>query len=111
MIVTSVHLRLLKTSLTPDKENLNGAGKVLAEGSMRFDYCFQVEHVRVIERRDGRILVAMPSVFDNIKVKFHDVAHPLNADLRAKIDRAVLDEYARLTKPSRPVTVSPCPKP
>ncbi len=99
MIVTSVRLRLFPGNLR----------RVRAVGSLVFDKVFQIEHVHVVQREDGTLLVAMPSRFE--AGAYHDVAHPINAAFRAALDQAVLDEYARLTKSSRPVMVSPCPPP
>lgn len=99
MTVTSVRLRLFGANLR----------RVRAVGSLVLDKCFQVEHVHVIERSDGTILVAMPSRYES--GDYHDVAHPITAAFRAELDQAVLAEYDRLTKSSRPVTVSTCPPP
>ncbi len=99
MIVTSVRLRLFP----------GNARRVRAVGSLVLDACFQVEHVHVVQREDGSLLVAMPSRYEG--GAYHDVAHPISASFRAELDRAVLNEYESLTKPSRPVMVSPCPPP
>lgn len=99
MIVTSVRLRLFPDNLR----------RVRAVGSLVLDKCFQVEHVHVIAREDGSLLVAMPSRYES--GDYHDVAHPITAAFRAVLDRAVMDEYASLTKAPRPVIVSPCPPP
>lgn len=100
MIVTSVRLRLFPGNLR----------RVRAVGSLVFDKCFQIEHVHVVQREDGTLLVAMPSRFE--AGTYHDVAHPISAEFRAALDQAVLGEYDRLTKTSRPVIVLPsCPRP
>lgn len=99
MIVTSVRLRLFAGNLR----------RLRAVGSLVLDKCFQIEHIHVVERPDGSLLVAMPSRYES--GTYHDVAHPISADFRAALDRAVLGEYERLTKSPRPVMVSPCPPP
>ncbi len=99
MIVTSVRLRLFAGNLR----------RVRAVGSLVLDKCFQVEHIHVVERPDGTLLVAMPSRYES--GEYHDVAHPISAAFRADLDRAVMEEYTRLTKSTRPVIVSPCPPP
>ncbi len=73
------------------------------------DRCFQIEHIHVVERPDGTLLVAMPSRYE--AGTYHDVAHPITGEFRAALDRAVIEEYTRLTKPQRPVIVSPCQPP
>jgi len=100
VIVTSVRLRLFSGNLR----------RVRAVGSLVLDRVFQVEHIHVVQRPDGSLLVAMPSRYE--AGNYHDVAHPITAEFRAELDKAVLDEYSRLTKPltkSNPsVTISQC---
>lgn len=86
MIVTSVRLRLFPGNLR----------RVRAVGSLVLDACFQVEHVHVVQREDGSLLVAMPSRFE--AGVYHDVAHPISAAFRATLDAAVLAEYGRLVR-------------
>ncbi len=99
MTVTSVRLRLFGGNLR----------RVRAVGSLVLDRCFQIEHIHVVERPDGSLLVAMPSRYE--AGAYHDVAHPITGAFRAELDQAVLGEYIRLTKTLRPVMVSPCPPP
>lgn len=99
MVVTSVRLRLF-----PDNTR-----RVRAVGSLVLNRCFQIEHVHVIQREDGSLLVAMPSRFE--AGTYHDIAHPITGKCRSELNRAVLDEYEVLTKSARPVIVSPCPSP
>lgn len=99
VIVTSVRLRLFPNNLR----------RVRAGGSLVLDQCFQIEHVHVVAREDGSLLVAMPARYE--MGSYHDVAHPITGAFRAALDRAVLAEYVRLTKAAAPVTVSPCPPP
>ncbi len=99
MIVTSVRLRLFP----------GNPRRVRAVGSLVLDECFQIEHVHVVQREDGTLLVAMPSRYEN--GIYHDVAHPISAAFRSALDHAVLSEFERLTNSTRPVIVSPCPRP
>lgn len=52
--------------------------------------------IRVIENRDGRLMIAMPSkkMGDG---KFRDMANPVNAEGRRILEEAILEEYNRLT--------------
>lgn len=52
--------------------------------------------IRVVETRDGRLMVAMPSkrMPDG---KFKDIANPVNAHARRIIEDAVISEYNKLT--------------
>lgn len=91
LIVTSVRLRLFPANLR----------RVRAVGSLVFDRCFQIEHIHVVQREDGTLLVAMPSRYE--ADSYHDVAHPITAGFRREVDVAVLEEYARLVR-SRDLT-------
>jgi stage V sporulation protein G len=67
-------------------------GKVRAFVSIVLDDCFIVNDIRVIEGREGQLLVSMPArKTRNGQVR--DTAHPLNADTRKMIDEKVLSEY------------------
>lgn len=52
--------------------------------------------IRVIENREGKLMVAMPSkkMPDG---KFKDMANPVNATARRIIEEAVITEYNKLT--------------
>lgn len=93
--VTSVRLRLLP----------NSPRRVRAVGCLVLDACFQVEHVHVVQRPDGSLLVAMPSRYEGFD--YHDVAHPITAAFRAELNEAVMKEYISLTKQPGHVKVSP----
>ncbi len=69
--------------------------RLKAVGSVELDHEFRIEYVKVIEVSEGRLLVAMPSQKNTVG-KWADVCHPIKPELRARIDRAVLEEYARI---------------
>ncbi len=50
-----------------------------------------IRGIRVVDGEKG-LFVAMPQTQDRNK-EFHDVAFPLNADLRKELNRVVLDAY------------------
>ncbi len=81
IVVTSVRLRLFPS----------GPRKVRAVGSIVLGGCFQIEHVHIVEREDGTLIVAMPSKYE--MGKYHDVAHPITVEFRSAIDRAVMAKY------------------
>lgn len=89
MIVTSVRLRVFP----------GNARRVRAVGSLVLDECFQIEHVHVVQREDGSLLVAMPARYE--AGTYHDVAHPITGAFRAVLDRAVLEEYERIMTSSK----------
>lgn len=59
--------------------------------SVTFDNEFVVHDIKVIESQNG-LFIAMPSrkAPDG---EFRDIAHPINAETRGKIQTAILDKY------------------
>jgi stage V sporulation protein G len=57
-----------------------------------FDDCFVVRNIKVIEGREGKLFVAMPSrrLPDGTYV---DIAHPITSDFRGYIEKVVLGAY------------------
>lgn len=82
MEITDVRLRKIETE-----------GKLRAYVSITFDDSFVVHDLRVIDGTKG-MFVAMPSKrLPNGDHK--DIAHPINTEIREKIQNAVLDVYSR----------------
>jgi len=80
--ITDVRLRKIETE-----------GKLRAYVSITFDDSFVVHDLRVIDGTKG-MFVAMPSKrLPNGDHK--DIAHPINTEIREKIQNAVLDVYNR----------------
>lgn len=78
--ITDVRLRKIETE-----------GKLRAYVSITFDDSFVVHDLRVIDGTKG-MFVAMPSKrLPNGDHK--DIAHPINTEIREKIQNAVLDVY------------------
>ena len=65
--------------------------RLRAVASITIDECFAVHELRIIEGKEG-LFVAMPSrqVGDGT---FKDIAHPINATAREKIQTAILAKY------------------
>jgi stage V sporulation protein G len=82
MEITSVKVRL-KTS---------GNERVKATASIIFDNCFVVNGVRVVQGNSS-LFVAMPSEQVKTGDGYRDIAHPINAECRAKVHKAVMAEY------------------
>ncbi len=70
--------------------------KLKAFATIVLDNCFIVRDLKVIRGTKG-LFVAMPSKKKR-DGSFGEVAHPLNAEMRGKIEGAVLGEYGRLTQ-------------
>jgi len=67
-------------------------GRMKAIVSVTFDNEFVVHDIRIIEGKKG-LFIAMPSR-KTPNGQFKDVAHPINAAARAKIQDAVLRQFA-----------------
>lgn len=66
-------------------------GKMRAVVSVTFDNCFVVHDIKIIEGTD-KLFIAMPSrkTPDN---EFKDIAHPINMEMREKLQNLILDKY------------------
>ena len=69
-------------------------GKMKAIVSVTFDDEFVVHDIKIIEGQNG-LFIAMPSrkMADG---EFRDIAHPINAETRKKIQDAILEEYEKV---------------
>ena len=65
--------------------------KLKAYVTIIFDSCFVVRDVKIISGNTG-LFVAMPSK-KRKDGTFRDIAHPLNQDMRAEIEKRILKEY------------------
>ncbi len=70
---------------------INKEGKMKAVVSVTFDNEFVVHDIKVIEREQG-LFIAMPSR-KTAEGEFRDVAHPINATVREKVQTSVLEKY------------------
>ena len=84
MQITDVRLR-----------KVNSENRMKAVASITFDNEFVVHDIKVIESQNG-LFIAMPSrktPGGEFKDKFKDIAHPINAETREKIQKAILEAY------------------
>ncbi|MFH1682071.1 MAG: septation regulator SpoVG [Candidatus Eisenbacteria bacterium] len=65
--------------------------RLKAFASVTFDNCFVVHGLKVIEGNSG-LFVAMPSRRRS-DGSYQDIAHPINNEMRAKIEEKVLGLY------------------
>jgi len=74
---------------------IDSEGKMKAVVSVTFDNEFVVHDIKVIESQNG-LFIAMPSrkAPDS---EFRDIAHPINAETRAKIQSAILEKYESIS--------------
>ncbi len=67
--------------------------KMKAVCSVTFDDALVIHDIKVIES-DSKTFVAMPSR-KNKNGQYSDVAHPINSELRTKLEKAIIDEYQK----------------
>ena len=65
--------------------------KLKAFVSVVFDNCFVVKDIKIIKGEKG-LFLAMPSKKDK-NGAYKDIAHPLNSEMREKLERIVISEY------------------
>ncbi|HSP19755.1 MAG TPA: septation regulator SpoVG [Myxococcaceae bacterium] len=69
--------------------------KLRAYVTITLDACFVVRDLKVIQGSAG-LFVAMPAK-KRKDGTYKDIAHPLNTDMRARMERVILDQYERST--------------
>ena len=69
--------------------------KLKAYVTITLDHCFVVRDLKVIQGTSG-LFVAMPAK-KRKDGTYKDIAHPLNTDMRARMERIILDQYERST--------------
>ena len=69
--------------------------KLKAYVTITLDACFVVRDLKVIQGSAG-LFVAMPAK-KRKDGTYKDIAHPLNTDMRVRMERIILDQYERST--------------
>ena len=70
---------------------VNSENRMKAVASVTFDDEFVIHDIKVIESQNG-LFIAMPSR-KTPNGEFKDIAHPINAETREKIQKAILEAY------------------
>jgi stage V sporulation protein G len=84
-------LRRLIVEITEVRITLRNEDKLKAFASITFDDCFVVRGLKVINGSQG-YFVSMPSR-KRKDGSYQDLAHPINNDMRKKIEDRVLDAF------------------
>ena len=75
-------------------KRIDGDNRLVGIAAITIDNCFVVHELRIIEGKNG-LFVAMPSrKMPNGDYK--DVAHPINSETRAMIEKEGLDTFNEL---------------
>ncbi len=65
--------------------------KLKAFASIIFDDCFVVSDIKIIQGAHG-LFISMPSK-KRKNGMFRDIAHPLNTEMRSKIEEQIIEKY------------------
>ena len=74
-----------------DIQGLDALSKMKAVASVTFDNQFVVHDIKVIESQNG-LFIAMPSR-KTPDGEFRDIAHPINSEMREKLQTAILEKF------------------
>ncbi len=77
--------------ITEVRITLRREPKLKAYANVTFDNAFVVRGIKVIEGQKG-LFISMPSRKDK-NGEYRDIAHPINNDMREKMQKAILDAY------------------
>ena len=88
MKITSVNVR----KINKEGSRMKGIASVLLDDS------FAVHDIRIIDGDNG-LFIAMPSR-KTATGGYRDVAHPINPEVRAMFEEAVLDAYEKAEEPT-----------
>ena len=72
-------------------KKVDGHNRLKAIASVTIDDCFVIHELRIIDGDNG-LFIAMPSR-KLPEGEFKDIAHPINAETREKIQKAILEAY------------------
>ncbi len=79
--------------ITEVRVSLRDEERLKAFANVTFDNCFVVRSLKVINGPKG-LFISMPS--RRMKDGTHrDMAHPINTEMRSKLEKVVLDAYRR----------------
>ena len=88
MNITSVNVR----KINKEGSRMKGIASVLLDDS------FAVHDIRIIDGDNG-LFIAMPSR-KTATGGYRDVAHPINPEVRAMFEEAILDAYEKAEEPT-----------
>ena len=91
MEITDIRVKKILTDSSADS-------KMKAVVSVTFDDSFVVHDIKIIEGQD-KLFTAMPSRKTQ-EGEFKDIAHPINREMRLKLEAAILAEYNRVLEQS-----------
>jgi stage V sporulation protein G len=86
----------LDVRVYPLKDDPENPNSTKAFASITVDELIAIKGIRVVEGTKGHF-VTMPQSKDT-EGNYHDIAFPVNGDLRKAMNKAILDEFKEVTK-------------
>lgn len=77
---------------------VDDGGRLKAYATLVFDDCFIIRDLKVIQG-DQALFVSMPSRRKK-DGSFRDIVHPLNAEMRSKVEESIIREYTNVESSS-----------
>lgn len=77
-------------------KNVSTDSRMKAIVSVTFDNEFVVHDIKIIEGQD-KLFTAMPSR-KTPEGEYKDIAHPINSDMRTKLEEEILAKYQEMLK-------------
>jgi stage V sporulation protein G len=75
---------------------VENGGRLKAYATLVFDNCFIVRDLKIIQG-DSSLFVSMPSRRRK-DGSFRDIVHPLNSEMRSRVEENVIKEYNNVTQ-------------
>ena len=91
MEITDIRVKKILTESSAES-------KMKAVVSVTFDDAFVVHDIKIIEGQE-KLFTAMPSRKTQ-DGEFKDIAHPINREMRVKLEEAILAEYRNVLEQS-----------
>ncbi len=66
-------------------------GKVKGVASVTFDGQFVVHNIKIVEGRDNKLFISMPS--RKVGNQNKDIAHPITTEFRRELEDAILSQF------------------
>ncbi|GAA6410311.1 hypothetical protein K040078D81_44280 [Blautia hominis] len=72
---------------------IHGSNTFKAEAAIKIQDIFVVQQLRIIQGWNGKTFVGMPQRENRQKQEKEDIAHPVNADFKKELEKAIIDDY------------------
>lgn len=93
--------------ITEVRVTLRNENRLKAFVTATFDKCFAVRNMKIVQGDNG-LMLCMPSrkLLDGT---YKDIAHPINAEFRAYLEKTIFEGYEKELKKTQPVQAAHAP--